>query len=132
MATKKKEAEAKKKTVTDEEKAAKRKARLEAIKNRPAGQRPNSRQIDVIEGANGTVVKNFGHVVKVGRMILGVVVTSVAYDAKGNVIGTSTTFVPGDVTIKAKKGHGNFSKPKHKGGADEEVEDDDNESSDED
>lgn len=132
MATKKKETKAKaEKKVTDEEKLAKRKARLEAIKNRPAGQRPNSKQIDVIEGANGTVVKNFGQVVKTGSIIQGVLVTSVVYDAKGNIISTSTAFVPGDITIKAKKGHGNFSKPKHKKGKDsdeDEDEEDDNES----
>ena len=43
-----------------EKKAAKRKARLEAIKNRPEGQRPNGKQIDVIETGNG-VVKNYGY-----------------------------------------------------------------------
>ena len=40
-----------------EKKAAKRKARLEAIKNRPEGQRPNGKQIDVIETGNGVVKK---------------------------------------------------------------------------
>lgn len=129
MATKKKEtkpaakvenkAKDSKKKMTDEEKAAKKKARLEAIKNRPAGQRPNSRQIDVIAGENGGLVKNFGHVVKVGREIIGVLVTSVAYDEKGNVLSSSVAFVPGTITIKAKKGHGNFSKPKSKGSVSE-------------
>lgn len=135
MATKKKESKAKDSKEVAEAKAAKKKARMEALKNRPAGQRPNSKQVDVITGENGTVVKNFGQVVKSGRNILGVLVTSVAYDAKGNIISTSTTFIPGELTIKAKKGHGNFSKPKHKGGneEEEEVEEaEDNNSNDED
>lgn len=51
MATKKpvKKAEVKPASKKDPEKEAKRKARMEAIKNRPAGQRPNSKQCDVIE-----------------------------------------------------------------------------------
>lgn len=133
MATKKaskKEAPkgATKKAMTPEEKAAKKKARLEAIKNRPAEQRPNSKSIDVIPTDNGGKVVNYGHPVKVGKTHIGVLVTSVAYDANGNVISTSTTFVPGEITIKSKKNHGNFAKPKHKKGqADEEDEDDNDE-----
>lgn len=116
-----------KKVMTPEEKAAKKKARLEAIKNRPAEQRPNSKSIDVIFGANGTKVTNYGHPVKVGGTYMGVLVTSVVTDAEGNVIGTSTTFVPGELTIKSKKNHGNFSKPKHKKGQVEEEEEDSDE-----
>ena len=113
-----------KKVMTPEEKAAKKKARLEAIKNRPAEQRPNSKSIDVIFGANGTKVTNYGHPVKVGGTYMGVLVTSVVTDAEGNVIGTSTTFVPGELTIKSKKNHGNFSTPKHKKGQVEEEDSD--------
>ena len=113
-----------KKVMTPEEKAAKKKARLEAIKNRPAEQRPNSKSIDVIFGANGTKVTNYGHPVKVGGTYMGVLVTSVVTDAEGNVIRTSTTFVPGELTIKSKKNHGNFSKPKHKKGQVEEEDSD--------
>lgn len=113
-----------KKVMTPEEKAAKKKARLEAIKNRPAEQRPNSKSIDVIFGANGTKVTTYGHPVKVGGTYMGVLVTSVVTDAEGNVIGTSTTFVPGELTIKSKKNHGNFSKPKHKKGQVEEEDSD--------
>lgn len=116
-----------KKVMTPEEKAAKKKARLEAIKNRPAEQRPNSKSIDVIFGANGTKVTNYGHPVKVGGTYMGVLVTSVITDAEGNVIGTSTTFVPGEITIKSKKNHGNFSKPKHKKGQVEEEDSDEEE-----
>lgn len=128
MATKKatkKEEPAKATKQTDEAKAAKRKARMEALKNRPAVQRPNSKQIDVIETEHGTV-KNYGHVVKAGSTILGVMVTSVALNEKGEVVGTSSTFVPGNVTIKAKKGHGNFAKPKSKKEAEVEDEEEDN------
>lgn len=114
----------KKATQTPEEKAAKRKARMEAIKNRPAEQRQNSKSIDIIPGANGTKVTNYGHPVKVGKTHLGVLVTSVATDAEGNVLSTSTAFVPGELTIKSKKNHGNFSKPKHKRGEEEEADED--------
>lgn len=131
MATKKtapkKEAPAKaaKKAMTPEEKAAKKKLRQEAIKNRPAEQRQNSKSIDIIPGANGTKVVNYGHTVKVGGTYLGVQVTSVAFDAEGNVISTSTAFIPGELTIKSKKNHGNFAKPKHRKGGEEEADDDD-------
>ena len=124
-----------KKVMTPEEKAAKKKARLEAIKNRPAEQRQNSKTIDVIPTENGGKVLNYGHPVKVGGTYIGVLVTSVAYDAKGNVICTSTTFVPGELTIKSKKNHGNFAKPKNKKHADEEAEidvDEDGDAEDED
>lgn len=120
-----KEVKNKKGAMSPEEKAAKRKARLEAIKNRPAEQRQNSKSIDIIPGENGTKVTNYGHPVKVGKTHLGVLVTSVATDANGKVIGTSTTFVPGELTIKSKKSHGNFSKPKHKRG-EEDADDEDN------
>ena len=87
MATKKnaKAAPAKeaKKGMTPEEKAAKKKARLEAIKNRPAEQRQNSKTIDVIPTENGGKVLNYGHPVKVGGTYIGVLVTSFAYDTKG-------------------------------------------------
>lgn len=131
MATKKKVAA----PANDEAKAAKdakRKARMEALKNRPAGQRANSKSIDVIEGQNGTKVTNYGHVVKAGNVNLGVLVTSVVTDAKGNILSTSTTFVPGEVTIKAKKGHGNFARPKHKNHGDAEDAEDEADNGDED
>ena len=44
MAKPKKDDKKKKGAVNDEEKAAKRKARMEALKNRPEGQRTNSKQ----------------------------------------------------------------------------------------
>ena len=98
-----KNAPAKKAKMTAEEKAAKRKARMEALKNRPAGQRPNSKQVDIIDLGNGSKVLNFGAPVRK----VGTLVTSVAVDAEGNVTSTSVTLIPG-VTVKAKKGHGTF------------------------
>lgn len=103
MATKKKVTKETK--VVDEAKAAKRKARMEALKNRPEGQRPNSKQIDVIETGNG-VVKNYGYPLKNKDGHQGVLVTSVLETKDGQVVSTSVTFVPGKFTVKAKKGHG--------------------------
>ena len=57
MAKKKEE----KKAAVDPDKAAKRKARMEALKNRPAEQRPNSKQIDIIKVSDTSVVKNYGY-----------------------------------------------------------------------
>lgn len=94
---------AKKTKMTAEEKAAKRKARMEAIKNRPAGQRPNSKQVDIIDLGNGSKVLNFGAPVR----RIGTLVTSVALDGEGNVVSTAVTLIPG-VTVKSKKGHGTF------------------------
>ena len=97
-----------------EEKAAKRKARMEALKNRPAEQRPNSKQIDVVDAGDTGCVKNFGYPIKAKGVHIGVLVTSVAYDAKGNVLSSNVTFVPGDLTVKAKKGHGTIVAAKYK------------------
>lgn len=92
-----------KKVLTDEEKKARREAMRERIKNRPEGQRPNSKQIDVIPTENGGKVCTYAMPVRK----LGSLITSIAYDANGNVIGTSVTLVPG-VSPKCKKGHGNL------------------------
>ncbi len=92
--------ENKKKVMTDAEKAAKKEARREALKNRPAGQRPNSKQIDVIALEKGQVLNFAMPVRKVGSLI-----TSVALDEKGNVVSTAVTLVAG-VAPKTKKGHG--------------------------
>lgn len=114
--------------MTPEEKAAKRKARMEAIKNRPAGQRPNSKQVDIIDLGNGSKVLNFGAPVRK----VGTLVTSVALDGDGNVVSTSVTLIPG-VTVKSKKGHGTF-KPgapgMGKGSKAEEAEEDSDEEGD--
>lgn len=83
-----------------EEKEAKKLARKEAIKNRPAGQRPNSKQIDIIEAGNGKVL-NFGYPIRK----VGTLVTSIALDSKGNIVSVSTSVVAG-VKVKTKKEHG--------------------------
>ena len=90
-----------KKELTPEEKAAKKKARQEALKNRPAGQRPNSKQIDIIDLGNGSKVLNFAAPVRKH----GSLITSVAVNSDGEVTSTSTTFIAG-VSPKCKKGHG--------------------------
>ena len=107
-------ADKKKKAAPVDEKAAKRKALMEALKNRPAEQRPNSKQIDIIPTENGGCVKNFGYPLKANGKHIGVLVTSVAYDAEGNVLSSNTTLVPGDLTVKAKKGHGTIVAAKYK------------------
>lgn len=125
-------AKGKKKTLSAEEKAAKRAAMKERLANRPAGQRPNSKQIDVIEIENGGKVLNFGAPVRKQ----GTLVTSVALDAEGNVVSTAVTLVQG-VRVKTKKGHG-YLQPgvpgmgKGKGAAEEADNEDDEEEDDED
>ena len=103
----------KKKAMTAEEKAAKKKARLEAIKNRPAIQRPNSKQIDVIEGKD-TVVENYGYAIKQKKEYVGVLVTSVVKNKDGEILSSSVAFVPGKLTVKSKKNHGIICSPKEK------------------
>ena len=90
-----------KKELTPEEKAAKKKARQEALKNRPAGQRPNSKQIDIIDLGNGSKVLNFASPVRKH----GSLITSVAVNSDGEVTSTAVTFIEG-VSPKCKKGHG--------------------------
>lgn len=103
MATKKKE-DTKKKggKEKDAEKEAKRKARMEALKNRPAEQRPNSKQMDVIKINDKSEVQNYGYAVKNKEGYQGVVVTSVLV-IDGKPTSTSVTFVPGNLTVKSKK-----------------------------
>lgn len=135
MATKKaaKKAEPAKKGDAKEmdAKAAKKKARMEALKNRPEGQRTNSKQCDVIETTKG-VVKTYAMPVKG----FGVVLTIVAEDKDGNVVSTAITTLAG-YTVKSKKGHGTLKAGvpgvgKKGKGAKEEVDEDDEEDEDED
>lgn len=123
MATKKKEDSKKKgsEKVKDEAKEAKRKARMEALKNRPAEQRPNSKQIDVIKINEKSEVRNYGYAVKNKEGYQGVVVTSVLV-IDGKPASTSVTFVPGNLTVKSKKGHGIICNPKAKKAKGEEEE----------
>lgn len=110
----------------------KKKARLEAIKNRPEGQRTNSKQCDVIETTKG-VVKTYAMPVRG----FGVVLTTVAEDKDGNVVSTAITTLAG-FTVKSKKGHGALKAgtpgvgKKGKGAKEEEVDEDDEEDEDED
>lgn len=110
-----------KKKVKDPEKEAKRKARMEALKNRPAEQRPNSKQIDIIklDEDGKKVVKNFGYAIKNKDGYQGVLVTSVL-EVEGTPVNTSVAFVPGNLTVKAKKGHGTICAPKNKKAKDDE------------
>jgi hypothetical protein len=113
----------------DEKKKARLEARKEAIKNRPEGQRTNSKQCDVIETTKG-VVKTYAMPVKG----FGVVLTTVAEDKDGNVVSTALTTVEG-FTVKTKKGHGYLKSPKAKAGKgakEAEVDEDDEEDEDED
>lgn len=122
MATKKKEGPKKKGgKEKDAEKEAKRKARMEALKNRPAEQRPNSKQIDVIKINDKSEVQNYGYAVKNKEGYQGVVVTSVLV-IDGKPASTSVTFVPGNLTVKSKKGHGIICNPKAKKAKGEEEE----------
>lgn len=115
----------------DEKKKARLEARKEAIKNRPEGQRTNSKQCDVVETTKG-VIKTYAMPVKG----FGVVLTTVAEDKDGNVVSTAITTLAG-YTVKSKKGHG-FLKAGVPGvgkkgkGAKEEVDEDDEEDEDED
>lgn len=111
------------KKVKDPEKEAKRKARIEALKNRPAEQRPNSKQIDIIklDEEGKKVVKNFGYAIKNKDGYQGVLVTSVL-EVEGTPVNTSVAFVPGNLTVKAKKGHGTICAPKNKKAKDDEEE----------
>lgn len=105
VATQKEDKKAKggKKELTEAEKKAKREKMKERLKNRPEGQRPNSKQCDIIELENGSKVMTFAQNVRK----YGVVLTSVAVDAEGNVISTSITTL-GGASVKVKKGHGNL------------------------
>jgi hypothetical protein len=110
----------------------KKEARKEAIKNRPEGQRTNSKQCDVIETTKG-VVKTYAMPVRG----FGVVLTTVAEDKDGNVVSTAITTLAG-YTVKSKKGHGTLKAgvpgvgKKGKGAKEADVDDDDEEDEDED
>nr|UWF93705.1 MAG: hypothetical protein [Bacteriophage sp.] len=130
MATKKKEDTKKKGAEKDAEKEAKRKARKEALKNRPAEQRPNSKQIDVIAINEKSEVRNYGYAVKNKEGYQGVVVTSVLV-TDDKPISTSVSFVPGNLTVKSKKNHGVIGSPKNKKNKEESEEESEEESKEE-
>lgn len=115
MATKKPANKAKADKKADEEKLAKRKARMEALKNRPAEQRPNSKQIDVIKTEKGEV-RTYGYPIKSNGNHIGVLTTTIVFEG-GKAIASSSAFIPGNLTIKVKKAHGAIVTPKKKGEA---------------
>lgn len=86
---------------SDDDKAAKKAARMEKLKNRPEGQRPNSRQVDVIELEGGGKVITYGYAIRK----TGTLVTTVVLDEKGKVVSVATALVEG-TKVKVKKGHG--------------------------
>lgn len=134
MAKKKEDTKKKGAKEKDPEKEAKRKARLEAIKNRlknrPEGQRPNGKQIDVIKISDKSEVQNFGYAIKTKKGAQGVLVTSVLV-VDGTPVNTSVAFVPGELAIKSKKGHGVITTPKSKKEKDTDEEVDEEETSEE-
>lgn len=127
MATKKsKNSEAAAKAQAEEalaKKKARAEARKEALKNRPAGQRPNGKQIDVIKFGENYSVEKFGTPIKVKGGSLGVLVTSVVCDANGIPLAVSEAFVPGNLVVKSKKGHGTIVAYKNKKDKSANVED---------
>lgn len=118
--------EVKKGKMTDAEKAAKRKARMEALKNRPEEQRPNGKQMDVIKLDEKNEVRKYAAPVKVKGRSIGCLVTTVAL-VNGTIVSVSETFVPGEIVVKSKKGHGTLTaqKTKKKGEDAEEEEEED-------
>lgn len=117
-------APAKGKKMSAEEKAAKRKARMEALKNRPEEQRPNGKQMDVIKIDEHNEIRKYAAPVKVKGRSIGCLITTVAL-VDGTVVSVSETFMPGEVVVKVKKGHGNLvgQKNKKSKGSDEEEDD---------
>ena len=83
-----------------DDKAAKRAARLEKLKNRPEGQRENSKQIDVIPFETGQVQVYAAPVRK-----FGCIITAIALDSDGQPVSVSVTQLAG-FKPKSKKGHG--------------------------
>ena len=122
-----------KKVMTAEEKAARKKARMEALKNRPEGQRPNGKQMDVIHISEKSEVRKYASVIKVKGVSLGCLVITVGL-VNGQVFPLSEVFVPGELTVKSKKGHGTLTGQKHKKGksVNEEEDPDEDDENDED
>ena len=124
MASKKEKAPAKGKgkAMTAEEKAAKRKARMEALKNRPEEQRPNGKQMDIIKIDDNNEIRKYAAPVKIKGRSIGCLITTVALSGD-NVVSVSETFVPGELVVKVKKGHGTLVGQKSKKGSDQEESD---------
>ena len=119
-------APAKGKKMSAEEKAAKRKARMEALKNRPEEQRPNGKQMDVIKLDEHNEVRKYAAPVKIKGRSIGCLITTIAL-VDGMVVSVSETFVPGEVVAKVKKGHGTLTAQKAKKNKGSDAEEDEDE-----
>lgn len=119
-------APAKGKKMSAEEKAAKRKARMEALKNRPEEQRPNGKQMDVIKLDEHNEVRKYAAPVKIKGRSIGCLITTIAL-VDGMVVSVSETFVPGEVVVKVKKGHGTLTAQKAKKNKGSDAEEDEDE-----
>lgn len=118
------------KKMSAEEKAAKRKARMEALKNRPEEQRPNGKQMDIIKIDEHNEVRKYAAPVKIKGRSIGCLITTVAL-VDGQVVSVSEAFVPGEVVVKVKKGHGILTAQKNKKNkGEEDAEEDDEEAED--
>jgi len=121
MAKETKKPETKKGKVDD--KAAKRAARMEKLKNRPEGQRENSKQVDVIPFDGGQVQVFAAPVRK-----FGCIITAIALNSDGEPVSVSVTPL-GGFKPKSKKGHGTLvlgipGVKKSKGGEEDEEDED--------
>ena len=85
-----------------DDKAAKKAARMERLKNRPEGQRENSKQIDVIPFDGGQIQVFAAPVRKYGCII-----TAIALDSEGQPVSVSVSHL-GGFKPKSKKGHGSL------------------------
>ena len=85
-----------------DDKAAKKAARMERLKNRPEGQRENSKQIDVIPFDGGQIQVFAAPVRKYGCII-----TAIALDSDGQPVSVSVSHL-GGFKPKSKKGHGSL------------------------
>ena len=120
-----------KKKTSAEEKAAKRKARMEALKDRPEEQRPNGKQMDVIKIDEHNEVRKYAAPVKVKGRSIGCLITTIAL-VDGKVVSVSETFLPGEVVVKVKKGHGTLTAQKAKKNKGSKASDEEEEEEDED
>ena len=78
----------------------------------------------IIRADGKIMIMNFGYAVKNKEGYQGVVVTSVLV-TEGKPVSTSVAFVPGNLTVKSKKGHGVICSPKNKKDKNEESETED-------
>ena len=90
----------------------------------------NVKKGDIIKISDNSEVQNFGYAIKTKKGAQGVLVTSVLV-VDGAPVNTSVAFVPGELAIKSKKGHGIITTPKSKKEKDTDEEVDEEETSEE-